>query len=81
MVVFPGIEELFSLILHLFDYNVDSIIINKIFHEESIGGYFNKWEQLQKESIKDIEESFKEIPIFKMELLKSEITGYEILKM
>lgn len=66
--------------LHLFDYNVDSIIINKIFPKESIGGYFNKWEQLQKESIKDIEESFKGIPIFKMELLKSEITGYEILK-
>lgn len=66
--------------LHLFDYNVDCIIINKIFPKESISGYFNKWEDLQKESIKDIEESFKELPIFKMELMKSEITGYDTLK-
>lgn len=66
--------------LHLFDYNVDSIIINKIFPQESIEGYFSRWKELQKKSIEDIEESFSGIPIFKMELLKCEITGYDTLK-
>lgn len=65
--------------LHLFDYNVDSVIINKIFPKESIKGYFSRWKELQKESISDIEESFRGIPIFKMELLKCEITGYDTL--
>ncbi|SHI58916.1 arsenite-transporting ATPase [Clostridium cavendishii DSM 21758] len=66
--------------LHLFDYNVDGIIINKIFPEESIKGYFEKWEDIQKQSIKDIEDSFNGIPIFKLELMKSELRRYELLK-
>lgn len=66
--------------LHLFDYNVDAVIINKIFPEESLKGYFNKWAELQKEAIQDIKDSFKEIPIFKVELLDNELRKYEILK-
>lgn len=66
--------------LHLFDYNVDAIVINKIFPKESIKGYFAKWENIQKESIEDIEESFKGIPIFKLELLNKEVTEYEMLE-
>lgn len=66
--------------LHLFDYNVDAIVINKIFPKESIDGYFAKWGNIQKESIKDIEESFKGIPIFKLELLNKEVTEYEMLE-
>lgn len=66
--------------LHLFDYNVDAVIINKIFPEESTKGYFSRWQDMQKESIKDVEESFKGMPVLKMELLKKEINGYDILK-
>lgn len=65
--------------LHLFDYNVDGIIINKIFPKESIKGYFEKWEQIQSESIKDVEESFKGLPVFKVELLNSELRKYNKL--
>ena len=66
--------------LHLFDYNVDAVIINKIFPEESLKGYFNKWTQFQKESIQDIKDSFREVPIFKLELLDKELRKYENLK-
>ncbi|MGG7179330.1 ArsA family ATPase [Clostridium paraputrificum] len=66
--------------LHLFDYNVDGIVINKIFPKESINGYFEKWEKIQGKNIKDIEDSFKGVPIFKLELMNSELRKYEMLE-
>lgn len=64
---------------HLFDFNVDAIVINKIFSEEGSVGYFQKWMDIQRESIKDIRESFNPIPIFESQLLKSEIRKYDPL--
>lgn len=66
--------------LHLFDYNVDGIFINRIFPKESLEGYFEKWANIQKDTIKDIEESFKGIPIFKLELMNHELRKYTHLK-
>jgi arsenite/tail-anchored protein-transporting ATPase len=66
--------------LHLFDYNVDAIIINKIFSTASLDGYFEKWADIQKDSIDDICDSFKGIPIFKLELLNDELRNYEKLQ-
>ena len=66
--------------LHLFDYNVDGIIINKIFSKESLKGYFEGWVKIQKESIDDIYDSFKGIPIFKLELMKDELRKFETLQ-
>jgi arsenite/tail-anchored protein-transporting ATPase len=65
--------------LHLFDYNVDAVIINKIFSEEGGKGYFEKWLDIQAESIKDIYESFNPVPIFKSELMENEVRKYESL--
>ena len=66
--------------LHLFDYNVDGVFINRIFSKESLEGYFEKWANIQKDTIKDIEESFKGIPIFKLELMNHELRKYTHLK-
>ncbi|MBL4931933.1 ArsA family ATPase [Clostridium paridis] len=66
--------------LHLFNYNVDGIIINKIFSEDSLMGYFEKWKKIQNESIEDIYQSFKGIPIFKLELMNNELREYDMLK-
>ncbi|MDP4089487.1 MAG: ArsA family ATPase [Bacillota bacterium] len=65
--------------LHLFDMNVDAIVINKIFSEEGARGYFEKWIKIQGQSIKDIYESFNPIPVFKVELFENEIHGYDTL--
>jgi len=65
--------------LHLFDYNVDAVIINKIFPKESLEGYFNPWREIQKESIKEIYEGFKGIPIFKVNLMEDELRCYNNL--
>jgi len=66
--------------LHLFDYNVDAIIINKIFSTASLNGYFEKWADIQKDSINDICDSFKGIPVFKLDLLSEELRSYEKLQ-
>lgn len=65
--------------LHLFDFNVDAVIINKIFSEEGGKGYFEKWMTIQKESINDIYESFNPIPVFKSELMSNEARKYKVL--
>lgn len=65
--------------LHLYDFNVDAIIVNKIITEEGGRGYFEKWMKLQSENLKDINESFSPVPIFKAELKSSEIRNYSAL--
>lgn len=59
--------------LHLYNYNVDAVIINKIYPLESLSGYFQKWIKNQEDAIEDVVESFAGIPIFKMNLLKNEL--------
>lgn len=65
--------------MHLFDYNVDAIIVNKLFPQSSLKGYFSAWEQLQNESISDLKISFGKIPIFYLELMEHELRGYDRL--
>lgn len=65
--------------MHLFDFNVDAVIINKIFSPKSSEGYFEKWVDIQSNSMQDINQSFNPIPVFKSALLDSEVTGYELL--
>lgn len=66
--------------LHLYDYNVDAIIVNKVYPKEALEGYFNKWVTLQEEGLKDLEESFRDIPIFKLMLQKHELKSIEVLE-
>ena len=66
--------------LHLFNYNVDGIVVNKIFPEVSLKGYFEGWKKIQGESMEDIMSSFKDIPVFKLELMEDELRRYEMLK-
>lgn len=65
--------------LHLFDYNVDGIFINKIMPEESTIGYFEKWASIQKESIEEVKNSFSSLPIFQIDLMDNELKDYETL--
>lgn len=66
--------------LHLYDYNVDAVIINKVYPEEALAGYFNQWVALQEDGLKELEESFTDIPIFKIMLQKHELNGLEVLE-
>lgn len=66
--------------LHMYDYNVDAIIVNKVYPKSSLAGYFNQWIENQQKSLEDIRQSFFEIPVFEMEFLKHELRTVERLK-
>lgn len=66
--------------LHLFNYNVDAVIVNRIYPTEAMQGYFSKWLLMQEEGLKEIEESFSEIPKFFLSLQKSELRTIPVLE-
>lgn len=66
--------------LHMYDYNVDAIIVNKVYPKSSLTGYFNQWIENQQKSLVDIRQSFFGIPVFEMEFLKHELRTVERLK-
>ena len=65
--------------LYLYHYNVDSVIVNHIYPEQAMEGYFSKWIQFQKEGLQEIEESFSEVPKFYVELQQKEIRSLDVL--
>lgn len=61
-------------------YNVDAIIINHIYPADAMEGYFNKWIKLQNEALREIEESFGEVPRFYVELQQQELRTLDVLR-
>lgn len=66
--------------LHLYDYNVDAIIVNKVYPDEALTGYFNKWVKLQQDGLNELKESFRDIPVFQLELQKQELKTIPVLQ-
>ncbi|MCR5214018.1 MAG: ArsA family ATPase [Eubacterium sp.] len=66
--------------LYLYHYNVDAIIVNHIYPEKAMEGYFSKWIKLQEQGLSDIKESFSEVPKFYVELQDSELCTLEVLR-
>lgn len=66
--------------LHLYNYNVDAVIVNRIYPKNAMEGYFSKWIVMQEEGLKEIAESFSEVPRFYLELQKGEIRTLEELR-
>ncbi len=65
--------------LYLYHYNVDAIIVNHIYPPEAMQGYFHKWVKLQEEGMREIQESFSEVPRFCVELQPKELRTLEVL--
>ncbi len=66
--------------LYLYHYNVDAVIVNHIYPAKAMEGYFNKWVQLQETALREIEESFSEVPRFYVELQRQELRTLEVLE-
>lgn len=66
--------------LQLYDYNVDAVIVNKVYPKEALEGYFSKWVSLQEDGIKELELAFKDLPLLKINLQDSELRGVEKLE-
>lgn len=65
--------------LYLYHYNVDAVIVNHVYPQEAMEGYFNKWVQAQEAALQEIKGSFGEVPLFYVELQKSEVRTLEML--
>lgn len=66
--------------LYLYNYNVDAVLVNRIYPKEAMEGYFSKWMQMQEESLNEIKESFSEVPYFYVELQNKELRTIPVLK-
>jgi arsenite-transporting ATPase len=67
--------------LQLYGYNVDAIIVNRIFPDSlSDNAVFSKYVQSQTKYLTEIEESFSNLPIFKVEHLGEEVFGMDLLE-
>lgn len=66
--------------LYLYNYNVDAVLVNRIYPKEAMEGYFSKWIQIQEESLNEIKESFSEVPCFYVELQDKELRTIPVLK-
>ncbi len=66
--------------LYLYNYNVDAIIVNRIYSTQAMQGYFSKWEKIQEETLVEIRESFSKVPKFYLELQKEEVRTLPMLQ-
>ncbi len=65
--------------LQLYGYNVDAVIINRIIPETTNTDYFKSYVDAQTKYIKNIEDSFLPIPIFKANHIGEEVFGMHLL--
>lgn len=65
--------------LHLYDYNVDAVIVNKVYPKEALEGYFHPFVTLQEEGMKELCSSFQSVPMFTLMLQKQELRSIPIL--
>jgi arsenite-transporting ATPase len=65
--------------LNLYGYNVDAVIINRIIEDDANNSLFTNYIKSQNQYLKEIEESFQGLPIFKVKHLGEEIFGSDKL--
>lgn len=65
--------------LHLYGYQVDAVIVNRVYPRHALEGYFHAWIAQQEESMRELKESFGEVPLFTLELQDHELQGTEAL--
>lgn len=66
--------------LQLYGYNVDAVVINRILPEDKVGEAFKYYLTSQKKYIQEIEESFRPLPILKVQHQGREVFGVEQLE-
>ncbi len=67
--------------LQLYGYGVDAVIVNRIFPGElQESSQWARYLQAQEQYLKEIENSFSPLPIFKVPHLREEVFGIDLLK-
>lgn len=66
--------------LQLYGYNVDAVVVNRILPQLAGDSWLNKYVASQQKHLKDIDESFDPLPIFKVGHMGEEVFGLELLE-
>ena len=61
--------------LTLYGYNVDAVIVNRLYPEDALSGYFDRWAEMQHSSMQEIEKSFEGVPVLRLALREGELVG------
>lgn len=65
--------------LNIYDFNVDSIVVNRVIPDDVTDNYFKVWKDIQKKYKSEIIESFSPLPIYYAPLFETEVVGLEML--
>lgn len=65
--------------LNLFGFTVDAVMMNKLLPGAVTDSYFGVWKEVQDKNLREAEEMFKPLHIFKAKLFDHEMVGKELL--
>lgn len=65
--------------LGLFGFPVDAVVANRVLPPEVKGTYFSRWRKIQEEQLAALDDAFRPIPIFPVQLFDSEVVGLDAL--
>ncbi len=61
--------------MHLYDYHVDGIYINRILPKDMDNPFFNEWITIQNQYIEELEAVFEGMPIYKIPWFDTDLNG------
>ncbi len=66
--------------LNLYGFKVDMVTVNKLLAEDEDSGYLEKWKEVQRRYLNEIEEAFAPLPIRKVKMYDDEVVGIKALE-
>ena len=66
--------------LNLYDYQVDGVFINRILPEDTGSDFMNRWRDIQKKYVDELESVFAEVPITKIPWYPKEVRGEDAVQ-
>ena len=66
--------------LNLYDYQVDGVFINRILPDDTGSEFMNRWRDIQKKYIDELERVFAEVPVTKIPWYSKEVRGKEAIE-
>lgn len=63
--------------LNLYNFNVDALYINRIIPGEVDNKFFSKWKEIQSSYLKELEDVFVNVPIYKIKWYERDVNGIE----
>ena len=67
--------------LNLYDYQVDGVFINRILPDDTGSEFMNRWRDIQKKYIDELERVFAEVPVTKIPWYSKEVRGKEAIEL